>query len=130
MSYHCSSSARRIWGLQTYEDARRDAVARGLPRIDRNSTDCGEVLFGLFGGRWRRRWRRPIRLRDDAGTPRTSPFCPLLTPPESGSSMYGYGDFDGPGFPASADEFVWRNLVAWIIPKDVLSLGFSTLGIV
>ena len=53
----------------------------------------------------RRGWRRPIRIQDDAGTPGTSPRCPLLTRPETASSMYGYGDFDGPGFRASAGEF-------------------------
>ncbi len=53
------------------------------------------------------RWRSPIRLSYVAGTLGTSPLCPLLTPHEAGSSMYGYGDFYGPGFHASGDEFVW-----------------------
>ena len=53
------------------------------------------------GGRWRSR----VRLRDHAGTPGTSPFCPLLTPHKAGSSIYGYGDFDGPVFRPSAGEF-------------------------
>ena len=51
------------------------------------------------------RWRSRIRLWDLAGTLGTSPFCPLLTPHKAGSSIYGYGDFDGPGFQASAGEF-------------------------
>ena len=44
--------------------------------------------------------------RTSPGTPGTSPPCPLLTPHEAGSSMYGYGDSESPGFPASVDELV------------------------
>ena len=52
------------------------------------------------------RWQGLVRLWYLAGTPGTSPLCPLLTRHEAGSSMYGYGDVDGPGFPASGDECV------------------------
>ena len=51
-------------------------------------------------GRRRRRWRRPIRLRDGAGTLRKSLRFTVLTQPESGFFVYGYGDSDDPGFPA------------------------------
>ena len=55
---------------------------------------------------------RPVQLSmavDTATTVRSRrvgprALCPLLTPHKAGSSMYGYGDFDGPGFPASAAE--------------------------
>ena len=77
-------------------------AALGRMRLDRPRL---RLCSGSTGGRWRCPWRRPVRLRDDAGTPGISPFCPLLTPPESGFSMYGYGNSDGPGFPASAAEF-------------------------
>ena len=54
------------------------------------------------------RWRSRVRLWYLAGTPGTSPRFPLLTEQKAASSMYGYGDIDGPGFPASGDELVGR----------------------
>ncbi len=48
-------------------------------------------------------------LSDSVGTLGTSPRFTLLTLHEADSSMHGYGNSDGTGFPASQDEFVWRT---------------------
>ena len=61
----------------------------------------GALWEGSSGDR-----RNLVTLWHLAGAPGTSPLCPLLTPLRAGSSMYGYGDFDGPGFQALGDELV------------------------
>ena len=61
----------------------------------------GALREGSSGDR-----RNLVTLRHLAGAPGTSPLCPLLTPLRAGSSMYGYGDLDGPGFQALGDELV------------------------
>ena len=54
----------------------------------RDSGPCPRVC-GSVWRRWRRRWRRPIRLRDDAETLGKLPRFKRLTPPQSGFSVYG-----------------------------------------
>ena len=61
----------------------------------------GALWEGSSGDR-----RNLVTLWHLAGAPGTSPLCPLLTPLRAGSSMYGYGDSDGPGFQALGDELV------------------------
>ena len=67
-----------------------------------NPDDPSEYIWEQLEGV---RWRSRVRLWYLAGTPGTSPRFPLLTLHEAGSSMYGYGDFDGPVFRPSAGEF-------------------------
>ena len=54
-------------------------------------------------------WWSLVRLWHLVGPPGTTSPFPLLTPHKAGSSMYGYGDFDGPGLHALVDEMVRRT---------------------
>ncbi len=63
------------------------------------------ALWDQLGGL---RWRSQVRRWYVAGSLGISPRFPLLTEQKAASSMYGYGDLDGPGFSASGDESVRR----------------------
>ena len=80
-------SDRRHPGLEGAHAGNADGHPR-RPGVGTNSGPCPRIC-GSVWRRWRRRWRRPIRLRDDAGTLGKLPRFKRLTPPKSGFSVYG-----------------------------------------
>ena len=66
---------------------------------------CLGALSMLLRLQWGCRWRRPDRIGDGVGSLGKSSRFMLLTQPESGLSVYGYGDSYDQGFRAAPDDF-------------------------